>query len=389
MPHKILHVIGRMDRGGVETWLMHVLRNIDRREFEFHFLVQTDVQCAYDMEIRSLGGKIHYAGNPRNPLLYAARFRDIILRNGPFRAVHSHVYFCSGFVVKLAFHFGIPVRIAQSHTARTTPRRTTRLLYEKLMRRWLLRYATHRIGVSKSAGEALFNAPFTVASYGIDFAPFRRGNSQTESDQLKERYGIARGLKVIGHIGRFVPEKNHHFLVQAFEELLKAGVDAHLLLVGAGPLLPVIQQRIESLGLTDRCTFAGVQSDVACFLNIMDLLLLPSEWEGLGIVGLEAQAAGVPVLASTGVPADVDVIPELVEHLPLERGPAYWACAVRRSLEQRRARLGDEFMRLESSKFGLNSTLSALCRRYTEPPPISQFAFSNEKTTCDAEHVPL
>jgi glycosyltransferase involved in cell wall biosynthesis len=390
MPNKILHVVGRMDRGGVETWLMHTLRKIDRREFEFHFLVQTTQESAYDAEIGALGGKIHCAGNPKNPVGFALRFNDVVRRHGPFRAVHSHVYFYSGFVLKLASEQGIPIRIAHSHTARRRQSgQITRLVYEKLMRHWLRRYATHRIGASRQAGEALFGLPFTLISYGIDFARFNASNVQSDGDELKRRYRIAAVRKVIGHIGRFVPEKNHTFLVHTFHELVKSGTDAHLLLVGAGPLLPEIQQLITSLGLSDRCCFAGSQSDVVPFLRAMDLVLLPSQWEGLGIVGLEAQAAGVPLLASTGVPTDADVIPELVEHIPLDGGAEFWAAQIRRKLEERSVRRGDEPARLERSKFGIQLNLESLSRVYTQPSADLDLTSPEDKPTCDGWQATL
>jgi glycosyltransferase involved in cell wall biosynthesis len=372
---KVLHVLGRMNRGGVETWLMHVLRNIDRDTFEFHFAVQTDAPSDYDAEIRSLGGQIHCAGNPRTPLRYAWRLREIVKKNGPFLVIHSHVYFYSGFIMNLAHHLKIPVRIAQSHTARVEQsRRAGRVMYERIMRTWIKRYATHRIGISRQAGQALFGGPFIIGVYGIDFGGFRENGPLADGEALKEQNGIPRARKIVGHVGRFVPEKNHHFIVDMFRELVNRGVDAHLLFVGAGPLLPTIQERIEALGLSDRCTFAGLQSDVVPFLRMMDVTVLPSQWEGLGIVALESQAAGVAVVASTGVPRDVDVIAELVEHIPLENGFECWAGAIRRRLEQPRAKRGDEVTRLEQSQFGVQQGLGSLCRIYTQDP--DEWAYS-------------
>ncbi|HZV58890.1 MAG TPA: glycosyltransferase, partial [Candidatus Eremiobacteraceae bacterium] len=174
-----------------------------------------------------------------------------------------------------------------------------------------------------------------------------------------------------------------------FHELVKTGTDAHLLLVGAGPLLPEIQQLIASLGLSDRCCFAGSQSDVVPFLRAMDLVLLPSQWEGLGIVGLEAQAAGVPLLASTGVPTDADVIPELVEHIPLDGGAEFWAAQIRQKLEERSVRRGDEPARLERSKFGIQLNLEWLSRVYTQPSADLDLTSPEDKPTCDGWQATL
>jgi glycosyltransferase involved in cell wall biosynthesis len=356
-----------MDRGGVETWLMHVIRNMNKGEFEHHFVVQTNREAAYDREILSLGGYIHQIGNHRDVFRYASRFGSITNKYGPFDVIHSHVYTYSGFVMRLAKVKGIPIRIAHSHTSRTSSRRKiSRLLYEKVMRTWIRRYATHRIGVCEQAAQALFGSPqdnpFTILYYGFDFSRFLR---PAPVEQLKRQWGIPPHRKVIGHVGRFVPVKNHAFIIECIEEVVKKGLDVHLLCVGGGPLFASLQALVASRGLSDRCSLVGVQADVSPFLAAMDMLLLPSHWEGLGIVTLEAQAAGVPVLASAAVPIEVDVIPGMVQHLPLNAGPRVWADTMIRTLQQSpRVRTGNEAVLLQSSRFGLEHCLDGLTRIY-------------------------
>jgi glycosyltransferase involved in cell wall biosynthesis len=366
MRRKILHVIGGMNRGGVETWLMHVMRNIDRDAFETHFLVHSTIEGAYDKEIASLGGQIHYGATPRNLLRYATDFSQLVRRYGPFDVVHSHVYWYSGFVMRLAYEAGIPIRIAHSHTATSDSAwKVPRRLYQRLMRRWILRYSTHRIGISQPAGEALFGQaaekPFTLLYYGLDFSRFAGAPSPEEA---KRKLGIAPERKVIGHVGRFVPVKNHSFTLQIFAQTLAQGTDAHLLLVGDGPLLPSVKAQIDSSGLAKRCTFTGSQPDVVPFLSAMNVFVLPSQWEGLGLAALESQAAGVPVIASTSVPREVDVIPELIEHIPLESSGVVWTSAVNRRLNEAKHRSGDEAQVLERSRFGLPRCLKSLSGIY-------------------------
>jgi len=355
-----------MDRGGVETWLMHVMRSIESKDFEFHFLVHTESEAAFDREILSLGGHIHYGANPRNPREYAAHFTTIVRKHGPFDVVHSHVYWFSGFVLKLAYEMAIPIRIVHSHTAKkdsvwNIPRR----LYARVMRDWIFRYATHRIGISQEAGEALFGSrkhePFILLHYGFDFGRFLHSD---KAENFKVHLGIAPGRKVIGHIGRLVAAKNHAFIVKFFAHAVARGLDAHLLLVGGGPLLPTIQRLISRRGLSGRCTFAGSQADVVPFLYAMDVLVLPSKWEGFGVVALESQAAGVPVIASTRVPREVVVIPAMVQHIPLSAGVAGWASAVERRLENKDTS-GDEAARVQNSCFGIGNCLRTLSAIYS------------------------
>lgn len=363
---KILHIVGCMSRGGVETWLMHIMRNIDRNQFELHFLVNSETACAYDEEILSLGGKIHYGGHPDRLTKYAREFQAVVRDHGPFDAVHSHVYWYSGFVAWLGHQAGIPIRIAHSHTAVSArPWKIHRRAYQTLMRALIMRYATHRIGVSQQAGEALFGhkpeKQYTLLHYGMDFRPFLQPES---ADKVRQRLGIAPGRKVIGHVGRFVPVKNHAFIVEFFDRIVKSGVDAHLLLVGDGLLSPSVKAQIESRGLSQRCTFAGLQPNVVPFFSAMDVFVLPSLWEGLPLVTFEAQAAGLPVVASTAVPEEVAAIPRLVERIPLSAGADGWASALSRVLKEPSRRRGDEPMLLQSSSFGLPACLEVLSGIY-------------------------
>jgi glycosyltransferase involved in cell wall biosynthesis len=366
MPLKILHIVGRMSRGGVETWLMHMMRNIDRNRFEFHFLVGGNTEGDYDREILALGGKIHYGPTTRKLSQYANRFGDVVREHGPFAVLHSHVYWYSGFLMRLGYRASIPVRIAHSHTATSVPAwKIHRRLYQAAMRSLISHYSTHRIGISKQAGESLFGhrpgKPFTLLYYGMDFAPFWRSYSP---DQIKQRLGIARDRKIIGHVGRFFPVKNHSFIVDVFDRVIARGTNAHLLFVGDGPGMADIRTKIAGRGLEDRCTFTGVQSEVAPFLFAMDVFVLPSKWEGLSLVALEAQAAGVPVVASTNVPDEVDVISSLAEHLPLTIGADGWASAVTRRLQAPKLRTGNEPLLLQNSRFGLQTCLDGLSRIY-------------------------
>jgi glycosyltransferase involved in cell wall biosynthesis len=353
-----------MDRGGAETWLMHMLRAIDRRQFKFHFLVTAP--GAYDTEIRSLGAQIHYHRGIHNPIKYRSRFRKILHEFGPFDVVHSHVYLYSGFLMRLAAEAGVPIRIAHSHTApKQKPSSLARIGYERLMKYWIVRYSTECVGVSRTAAEALFGEgpgnKVTLLPYGLQFEPFLRPKS---GEEVKARFGIPLSRKVIGHVGRFAPVKNHAFIVELFELAIKSGIDAHLLFVGDGALLPSIRREIEDRGLSNRCTFAGLQSDIASFLFAMDVFVLPSSYEGLGIVALEAQAAGVPVIASTTIPEEIDVIPKLVRRISLNDGAAAWASAAADELKTTRLKTGAEALLLQKSSFALPVCIEKLSRLY-------------------------
>jgi|SRR6266550_4819351 len=156
---RILHIVGGMGRGGVETWLMHVLRHADRERFQMDFLVHTAQPCPYDEEVRALGGNIIPCLDPARPWSYARNFRRALAAQGRYDIVHSHVHNYSGYVLRLARRAGVPVRIAHSHLDSTpgdAAANARRRLYLALARRWIRRHATTGLAASGKAADALF-----------------------------------------------------------------------------------------------------------------------------------------------------------------------------------------------------------------------------------------
>ena len=332
---RILHVVGAMNRGGVETWLMNVLRNIDRTQFHMDFLVHTQKPGAFDDEIRTLGSDVIPCLDPSRPWAYARQFRVALQRRAPYDVVHSHVHHYSGFVLRLAHWQGVPVRIAHSHSDTSGVDQlagVVRRQYFTLTKRWLARYATRRLACSDNAGVALFGHGSTHQTHwltlrcSIDLTPFQeQGNSQEARRQL----GIPPQALVIGHVGSFVRVKNHTFLIEVAAELTMRRPDVYFLLIGDGPLRANIEERIRERGLSHAMRSLGSRSDVARLMtNVMDVLLFPSHYEGLPLVLLEAQAAGLPCVVSDIITAEVDVVSRLVSRVGLQSSPAVWADAI-------------------------------------------------------------
>jgi glycosyltransferase involved in cell wall biosynthesis len=295
--------------------------------------------------------------------------REVLRQHGPYDVLHSHFHFHSGYVLKVAHECRVPVRVAQSHTSPKRPGWTEfpRRVYQVQGRRWIWQHATHGFSATQMSADNLFgprwhsDPRFELVQLGFDFGRFQ---TLEDSATLKARLGLPRERRVIGHVGRFVPLKNHAFLVRIFEKVVASGVDAHLLLVGDGPLQDAIRAQIAGLGLSGRSTLAGLQSETAPYFGAMDLFLFPSEYEGLGIVTLEAQAAGVPVLASAALPPEVKILPELMECLELECGVETWAQRAASGLRRGRQTGNAPAEALASSPFGIQSCLNALTRIY-------------------------
>lgn len=338
---RILHVVGAMNRAGVETWLMQVLRRMERDRFPMHFLVHVNEPAAYDEEIQALGSRVIPCLRPSRPWLYARNFMRALEQHGPYDVIHSHVHHYSGWVLRLARRAGVPLRIAHSHLdtrledARAGPLRRVYLL---LMRRWIRRHATCGLAASRQAAESLFGSSWRqdsrwrILHCGIDLVPFR---TSPDRQAVREDLGLPAGAPVLGHVGRFEEQKNHAFLLQIAAELARREPRARWLLVGEGPLLARIEQDASSIGIRDKILFAGSRPDVPLLLcGGMDAFVFPSRYEGLGLALVEAQAAGLPCIVSDVVPEEADLVPPLVQRLSLAQPVADWAAAALAALRR-------------------------------------------------------
>lgn len=368
MTMRILHVLGGMNVGGIETWLMHVLRNIDRTRYHLDFLVHTTEPGAYDEEIRRLGSQVIPCLSPSQPLAYARNLRRILREHGPYDVVHSHVHHFSGFVLRCARQAGVPMRIAHSHNDTTAVERRAGVLrrgYVRLMRRWIWLHATHGIGCSDQAAIDLFGPAWRQDSrnqilyYGLDLSAFA---APVGRDAARAAVGLPIEAFVVGHIGRMLPQKNHLFLVEVFNAVVQRRPDAHLLLVGDGSGRAAIEQAAERMGLRDRVHLVGIRMDVARCLEAMDVFVFPSIHEGLGLVLIEAQAAGLPCLASLAVPEEVMVCPGQVKRLELASGAEAWAEQLVTIPPGPPTSVGLET--IQRSQFNITQSVTNLCTMY-------------------------
>jgi len=265
-PIRVLQFVAAMDYGGIETWLMHVWRHIDRAKFQFDFCHTKSTPGAYGPEIEALGGRMVACPLEKtNPIDFARRFRSL-LGEGGYDIVHSHVHHLSGFVLRLARREAVPVRIAHCHnTSDGKGSAPSRILYHALMKHWIRKYATHGLAASAAAAEALFgpqwqsDSRFRVLHCGIDLEPFRRNVSRAE---VRGEFGIPEDALVVGHVGRFTPPKNHTFLLEIAKEVIKGRPEVRFLLIGDGPLRPQMEAKARQLGIAENVIFTGARSDV-------------------------------------------------------------------------------------------------------------------------------
>lgn len=375
-PLRVLHVVARMNRGGVETWLVQFLRNLDPARARMDFLVTVAEPGHYDEEIRALGSALIPCESPSNPALFATRLLAAIRSHGPYDVVHSHIHHYSGFVLALAQQAGVPVRIAHSHSnTRDFDEKAplARRLYLALMTAAIRRSATHGLAASTPAAAALFGPEwrrdprFAVARCGLDFAAFQE---PVDASAVRADLGLARDALVLVNVGRFDPMKNHAFLLRVLCALLPLVPHAALLLVGDGPERGPVQADAARLGLRERAVFAGVREDVPRILRASDVFVFPSLREGLPLVVLEAQAAGLPIVLSDRITREVVVLPELFAVRSPNDPPRAWAeCIV--SSAARRAQPERAVAAMEASEFSLARAMGALLEVYGGDEPRS------------------
>jgi glycosyltransferase involved in cell wall biosynthesis len=326
-----------MNHGGVETWLMALLRLADRAEIAMDFLVHTTRPAAYDAEIAALGGRVIACPRVHHPA-YVRDFERALRHYGPYDVLHSHVHYFSGVTTALARRGGVRLRIAHSHSDTTIPETGAgplRAAYRMLMRRSLFRSATHLVAASTPAASALFGSDWRkhqrahVIYCGVDLVPF---SAPVDPNTVRGELGIGPDEMVLGHVGGFHAAKNHAFLcaiaARADAIVARARVKPRLcvLLVGDGPLREQVKSSFEQARV--KAVFTGSRTDVARLLRAMDVFVFPSLYEGLGLALVEAQAAGLPCVVSTGVPREAEVPGGVLQWLPLDAGADLWTKAV-------------------------------------------------------------
>jgi glycosyltransferase involved in cell wall biosynthesis len=384
---RVLQVIDSLGMGGAETWLMEVLRLWSKSEVgRIDFLATSGNPGIFDEEARRLGAQVHYVRYGRAHLpRFATQFRQV-LREGRYHAIHDHQDYTSGWHFLLGAGALPSVRVTHVHNPAYQIRNNygvtlTRRLTARVGKALVARYSTHIAGTSRQA----------IAEYGFDASPFRRipkaalycgfDPERFLSDTIPAKacvcreFGWPNDAKIIlfaGRIDRGVElghpqnHKNSGFAVSVGIECARRDPRVRMLLAGApSPAVPILEGRIAVAGVEGRIRFAGIRKDIERLMLASDVLLFPSRGEGLGIVAVEAQAAGLPVLTSTAVPRECVVVPELVRFKEVEAGEAVWAADLLQLAAQPRDILGAN-QKVAASAFSIDSSARALLRLYSE-----------------------
>lgn len=328
-PIRILQVIGVMNRGGAETMIMNLYRNIDRTKVQFDFVVHTNEVGSFDEEIKTLGGRIYHC--PRyvikNHIGYKKWWKKFLSEHSQdYIAVHGHIGSTASIYLSISNSYGL-YTIAHSHNASGIS--TLKDVVYKLLSYNTRNVAKCFFACSQLAGIKRYgrqivcnNKIFFVLNNAIDTEKYIC-NDCIKNKKDKELC-IDESQTVLGHVGRFDHQKNHQFIIDVFYEYKKNVPSAVLILVGDGDLKNEILEKTNKMNIDDSVIFTGVRSDIPELLNAFDLFIMPSFYEGLPVSVIEAQASGLKCLLSDTITKEVDITGN-VEFMSLEKSPKEWA----------------------------------------------------------------
>lgn len=366
-PVRVLHSVGHLLRGGIEKWLFQTLPPQLSSHCEHHVLVRTASDEPFTEAFRDAGIPVLACPNYKNPLRYASDLKKLVAENGPYDILHVHGSSFSGLMtLALAKRVGIRRTIIHSHNdvrPHLQDRGFAYAVYVTGVRMAYRALADRGLAASVLAAESMFGESWKddqrwrLLYYGVDSKPF----ATPKDPNLRARLGIPSGAFVLGHVGRFHEQKNHAALIEIVEAARKARPEVHCLLIGDGPLREEIRADIRRRGLDQHFSFVADTMSVSDYMiGAMDCFVFPSRYEGLGLVVVEAQAAGLPCIISDRVPVEAVVDDELVRMLPLEKTPDEWASVV---LEMGRHKIVDHrtaMARVKNSRFDLDHCIDAL-----------------------------
>lgn len=308
---RLLYILPEVDGGGVGSVAYNYIKSMQLNDFDIDLIVfDTGKEQLWHKDIVNIGIKIYYV-KPRSGNLWR-HFREVnrIIKNGEYDIVHAHMSEWSVLYCFFAWRNSVKVRIGHSHIAGSLYGKSKQLLL-KGINTIFKPFCNYYFACGVKAAEYLWgeknvkNSKVYIMNNAV--SPKKFGFDNDVAIRLKKQYNID-GKLIFGHVGRFDEQKNHMFLIEMFNAINKLCNNAILILIGDGELKEEIEQKINMLNLQKNVILLGKRQDVNKWLNVFDLLLLPSLYEGLPVVAIEAQMNGLPVMASNGVTVEVEIL---------------------------------------------------------------------------------
>lgn len=316
----ILHACNRLSIGGVQAFLMNYYKNINHKDVQFAFCVQRDSELPYDQKILDLGGRIHMIpGMREHPFLYAKALKSILREHPEYRIIHAHMNQRNAVALIIAKLSGVPIRISHAHNTGAGLKLIDRLRFI-FLQLILGLVATDFWACSNLAATYQYNKwtrkkkKIRIIPNAIDAAMYIY--NEDKRGEMRKSLGLREEF-VLGHVGNYSFQKNYSFLFKIFQKLLEKKPNSRLMLVGDGEQREFVLDKARKIGIEDYLLILGRRNDVPLLMQAMDVFCFPSNFEGLGIVAIEAQAAGLPTFVSKDVPSDINIT-DLVIQLGIE-----------------------------------------------------------------------
>lgn len=334
---RVAQILGKMNGGGVEQVVMNYYRAIDREKVQFDFFLFKGSKYCPVEEIKALGGRLFVLPTFRHPLKYLKVLRRLLEENG-YDIVHCHLNTLSFLPLLAAKQAGVKTRILHNHSTSGGVREWHRNLAKTMLKPLAKKDATDYFACSELAARWLYGSRAVVPLDEQEIPGVKRVRimpnaidtqkysfSEENRREMRRELKIPASMQVFGHVGRFCPQKNQSFLVDIFKEIHAQSKNSCLVMAGTGEDMELIKARVIAAGLSDCVVFAGQLSSTERFYSAIDCFLLPSNYEGLPVVGIEAQTAGLPCLFSDRVTSEAKITGS-AQFLPLGNA-ADWACA--------------------------------------------------------------
>ena len=371
---KVLIVTATMNAGGLENQLMHLLRNADKETYQIDFSSKVE-NSYYRKEIESLGAKYYVLPemNRKNMVSYFLTMIRI-MKDGKYDVVHSNELFHSGIVLLAAYFAGVKCRIAHSHSIYdlddiNAERSTLRKIYSSFMRWLVLHFSNIQIGCSTAAGEFLFGEKavkkdtYHLLFNSVDTREYIENYEREETGEFCESDWIN-----VLHVGRVYEVKNQLFITEIAEEFKKRGKKIRILCAGNGnqEYIDKVQETIKSKELQNHMKMLGVRKNIPELLRKSKAFILPSLYEGMPLVLIEAQASGIHCVSADTFSKEVDFGINAVEWLSLQAGAEKWADAIETAIEKGRKEKSEVVNAIEEKGFDSKIFTKKLCELYIQ-----------------------
>lgn len=359
---KVLQILPDFGYGGIESFILSYYKYIDKNEILFDFMC-FGKKYDFHEKIQSRGSHIYYMQSLSevNVMKYCFNIYKVI-KNGGYTVIHSNMNYLNGIILIIARICKIKIRISHAHSTNFLNKKVKYFL--PMLRKLIVINSNKLLACSEEAGKFLYkDDKFSILPNAIELKEFKKRELQNDLSKLSESLNIPKNSTVLGNVARFSPEKNHIFFVNLVKQLIKKDPNIVLVLVGDGPLKSEIEEVFIQENLMNYVRFTGLRNDVPILMHLFDIFLLPSIFEGLGIVAIEAQAAGTPCILSDTITTEVDMHLGIVEFSALNNVDD-WVNAIL----NRPKSLGDNFEliknALDKNGYDINNSVHLLIEIY-------------------------